>query len=322
MKVQSNKISIKVEDSGDTSRPVVLLIMGLGMQLTSWPEPLVAHLLEAGYRVVRFDNRDIGLSSHFDQLGRPKVAWAALRTGLGLPVRPPYTLSDMSADAIGVLDALHIKKAHVVGVSMGGMIAQRVAMAAPTRVLSLTSIMSSSGARGLPTARADISLAMIRRPTTPGKQASVEHTVKLLRRIGSPNHLNPVELMRDRVGQNYDRSFHPVGTLRQMVAIMADTERAHHLHKITAPTLVIHGNEDPLVPHACGVDTAKRIPGAKLVTIPGMGHDLALSLLPTLCATMCNHFAQATAKRKKAGPAAHATGPALIACEPSTDTSC
>lgn len=295
MKVEANHISIHVEDTGDSARPAVLLIMGLGMQLTSWPQPLVDHLVNAGYRVVRFDNRDIGLSTHFDHLGSPNIAWTAVRSRLGLPVHPPYTVADMSADSIGVLDALHIQKAHIVGVSMGGMIAQRVAIDAPKRVLSLTSIMSTSGARGLPNARTEINLAMINRPSSKDRPALVEHRVKFLRMIGSPKHMDPEEAMRERVGRSFDRSFHPVGTLRQMVAILADTDRAVHLNRISAPTLVIHGKKDPLVPHACGVDTAKRIPGAKLVTIPGMGHDLPVRLLPTLCATLVSHLDRTTA---------------------------
>lgn len=301
MFVQANGMSIKVEDSGDTNdtnRPVVLLIMGLGMQLTSWPPALVDGLIHAGYRVVRFDNRDIGLSSHLDHLGKPRVAVAVVKRRMGLPVHAPYTLSDMARDAVGVLDALNIRKAHVVGVSMGGMIAQRVALQAPQRLLSLTSIMSSSGARGLPGPHPRVGLMMVNRPTESGREAMIEHGLKLFQLIGSPDHIDPEPVLRARIAFGLDRSFHPAGTLRQMVAIIADSDRANHLHKISTPTLVIHGKKDPLVPFACGADTAKRIPHAKLLPIPGMGHDLPASLLPTLLDAMHHHFELAALKQR------------------------
>src|SRR5947208_854473 len=190
MKIRANGISLEVEDShpgarGD-GRPVVLLIMGLGMQLISWPTAMVQALVDAGYRVVRFDNRDAGLSQHFDHLGSPNLLWESLKYKLGLASKPAYTLPTMAADALGVLDALHIDKAHIVGVSMGGMIAQRVALAAPGRCLSLTSIMSSSGARGLPQAEPAVLRALLGRPAGKGPAAVIEHSVKVLKTIGSP----------------------------------------------------------------------------------------------------------------------------------------
>ena len=168
MKIRANGIDIEVEDTGadgsQQGRPVVLLIMGLGMQLVAWPPALVQALVDAGYRVLRHDNRDIGLSQHFDQLGKPNVLWASVKLKLGFTPYAPYSVHDMALDALGVLDALNIAQAHVVGVSMGGMIAQRVALAAPDRVLSLSSIMSSSGARGLPEAKPAVIRALLRRP--------------------------------------------------------------------------------------------------------------------------------------------------------------
>jgi pimeloyl-ACP methyl ester carboxylesterase len=282
MKVKSNGIDIEVEDTAEINpqgtdaytRPAVLLIMGLGMQLVAWPPQMIDALVDAGYRVIRMDNRDIGLSQHFDQMGKPNLIWAGIKYKLGLPVRPPYTLEDMAQDALGVLDALGVDRAHVVGVSMGGMIAQRVAIAAPHRVLSLTSIMSSSGARGLPQARPEVTRVLLKRPASDAPEAVVDHYVRLFKAIGSPGYPVPEADMRERILRGAERNFHPEGTLRQMLAIVSDTTRAAQLSTITSPTLVLHGRADPLVPFANGEDTAARIPGARLVGFDGMGHDL------------------------------------------------
>ena len=282
MKIKANGIDIEVEDTAEINpqdtdaytRPAVLLIMGLGMQLVAWPPQMIEALVDAGFRVIRMDNRDIGLSQHFDQLGKPNIIWAGIKYKLGLPVRPPYTLEDMAQDALGVLDALGVGRAHVVGVSMGGMIAQRVAIAAPQRVLSLTSIMSSSGAKGLPQARPDVTRVLLKRPASDAPEAVVDHYVRLFKAIGSPGYPIAEPDMRERILRGVERSFHPVGSLRQMLAIVADTKRASQLASITSPTLVLHGRADPLVPFANGEDTAARIAGARLVGFDGMGHDL------------------------------------------------
>jgi pimeloyl-ACP methyl ester carboxylesterase len=273
VKIRANGIDLEVEDTRGGG-PVVLLIMGLGMQLVAWPDAFVQSLADAGFRVVRFDNRDIGLSRHFDELGAPNVLWESLKFRVGLSVRAPYRLQDMAADALGVLDALDIERAHVVGVSMGGMIAQRLALAAPPRVLSLTSIMSSSGARFLPGPKPHVLRALMSQPEGTGEQAIVDHYVKLFRVIGSPGFPLDEVALRDRILLGVRRSHHPAGTLRQMVAVAGDTRRAAELARISTPTLVIHGKDDPLVPFACGQDTARRIPNAQLVGVHGMGHDL------------------------------------------------
>lgn len=275
MKIRANGIDIEVEDTGSgADRPAVLLIMGLGMQLVAWPPQLVQALVDAGYRVIRHDNRDVGLSQHLEALGQPNLIWAGLQLKLGLTPRVPYSLSDMAADALGVLDALGIEQAHVVGVSMGGMIAQRMALAAPQRVLSLTSVMSSSGAKGLPQPRPEVIRALLSRPANSSPQAVVDHYVKLFKAIGSPAYPIPEPEMRELILMGVERGFYPVGTLRQMLAIMADITRAAQLSRITSPTLVVHGKADPLLPYVCGEDTARRIAGAKLVGIEGLGHDL------------------------------------------------
>ena len=282
MKLAANGIEIEVEDSATANpqdahlqtRPAVLLIMGLGMQLIAWPPQIVEELVDAGYRVIRFDNRDIGLSTHFDALGKPNLLWASIKYKLGLVPRAPYSLSDMANDALGVLDALGIRQAHIVGVSMGGMIAQRVAIAAPERVTSLTSIMSTSGARGLPQAHRKVLKTLISRPSGTSMEAVVDHMVHLFTVIGSPDHPTPKAEMRERITAGLLRSYHPEGTLRQMLAVVSDVSRAEQLSRIKSRTLVLHGKADPLVPYACGEDTARRIPGAHLVGIEGMGHDL------------------------------------------------
>ncbi len=289
MKLKANGIDIEVEDSGvgeGAQRPVVLLIMGLGMQLVAWPAELVQALVDAGYRVIRHDNRDIGLSQHFDQLGVPNMVWAMLRLKFGLDIKAPYGLQDMAADSVGVLDALGIEKAHIVGVSMGGMIAQRVALAAPQRVVSLTSIMSSSGARGLPSARLKVLQAMFSRPASKQRADIVAHYVKLYKAIGSPGFPIPEPDMVKLILQGVQRNFHPTGTMRQLLAIVADTARAAALARIDRPTLVLHGRADPLVPFPCGEDTARRIAGAKLVGIDGMGHDLPPGVVERLLAPL------------------------------------
>jgi len=230
--------------------------------------------VDAGFRVIRMDNRDVGLSQHFDHLGKPNLILAGIKYKLGLRVRPPYTIEDMAQDALGVLDALGVARAHIVGVSMGGMVAQRVAIAAPGRVLSLTSIMSSSGAKGLPQARREVTRVLLSRPASDAPDAVVNHYIRLFKTIGSPGYPTPESDMRERILRGVHRSFHPVGTQRQMLAIVSDITRAQQLSRITSPTLVLHGRADPLVPYAHGEDTAQRIAGARLIGVEGMGHDL------------------------------------------------
>ncbi|CAN5555838.1 alpha/beta hydrolase [soil metagenome] len=302
MKTRANGIDIEVEDSGagldaqGQPRPVVLLIMGLGMQLIAWPPAMVQGLVDAGYRVVRFDNRDAGLSQHFEALGKPKVLWAGLKYRLGWRIRPPYSLRDMAQDALGVLDALQIDQAHVVGASMGGMIAQRLALLAPTRVLSLASLMSSSGARGLPEASHEVTRVLMSRPGK-GMEAAIEHSVRVFKTIGSPGFPMRDAELRDLVTAAARRSFYPVGILRQMVAVLADRTRADELAGIKVPTLVVHGKADPLVPFACAEDTARRIPGAQLAGIEGMGHDLPPGVVERLLALLIPHLAAAAPKK-------------------------
>lgn len=299
MKLRANGIDIEVEDSGPGAsaqpRPAVLLIMGLGMQLVAWPPAMVQALIDAGYRVIRLDNRDIGLSQKFDHLGQPNLVWASIKSKLGLAVKAPYALHDMAADALAVLDALQIDKAHVVGVSMGGMIAQRVALAAPARVLSLTSVMSSSGARGLPQAEPHVLRVLLSRPAGKDLPSIVDHYVKLFKAIGSPGFPVDDAELRSRILAASERSFHPSGVTRQMMAIVADSRRAAELAALRLPALVVHGKADPLVPFACGEDTARRIRGARLVGIEGMGHDLPKGVVERLLEPLIPHLKAAEA---------------------------
>ena len=287
MKIKANDIDIEVEDSGG-SGPVVLLVMGLGKQLTAWPDSLVRALAGAGYRVLRHDNRDIGLSQHFDDAGTPSVPWSLLRLRLGLALRVPYTLGEMAQDSLGVLDALGVRQAHVVGVSMGGMIAQRMAIAAPERVASLTSVMSSSGARGLPEARPEVMRAILSTPKT--REAALAHSVRVFQLIGSPAFPIPAAELRERAAGYQQRAFHPQGVTRQLLAIGTDARRAEQLARVTTPALVLHGRDDPLVPLACGEDTARRIPGARLHVIDGMGHDLPEGVVERLLPPLLDHL--------------------------------
>lgn len=280
MKVEANGVRIEVDDQGPADGPVVLLIMGLGMQLIAWPQTMVQMLVRQGFRVVRFDNRDIGLSQGFDAAGVPNMALAGLRHAMHLPVHSPYSLADMARDALGVLDALDIEQAHVCGASMGGMIAQHLAAMAPERVASLTLMMTTSGSRRLPQPSWRVRRALMSRPMKPGADAAVDWIIQVLHLIGSPAYPSDPQALRARALESVQRAWHPSGSARQLLAVVADGDRSTLLPHIQAPTLVIHGVDDPLVPVACGEDLAQRIADARADFIPGMGHDLPEELLP------------------------------------------
>ena len=274
MQVLANGIRIEVEDTGGNGRPVVMLIMGLGMQLIAWPDEFVSALVNAGFRVVRHDNRDAGLSQSFDEAGTKNLVWQSVRQRLGLRVRSAYMIQDMADDALGVLDSLAIDRAHVIGASMGGMIAQRMVASAPHRASSLVSIMSSSGARNLPGPRSDVTAMLMRRPVGRDERARVAHTLGLVRLISSPAYPQGEQTVIGGIVNGLRRAYRPRGIVRQILAIGADSGREVVLHSIATPSLVLHGESDLLIPIACGRDTAARIPGAKFVAVPGMGHDL------------------------------------------------
>lgn len=297
--VAANHIELEYETFGDPADPAVLLIMGLGMQLLGWPEDFCRSLAAQGYFVIRFDNRDVGLSSHLDHLGKPKLLWAAMKHKLGLPIRPPYSLADMARDSLGLLDALHIQQAHIVGASMGGMIAQLLAIQAPQRTLSLTSIMSTTGDRTLPGPTKAAQIALLR--GTPARlyhpaqrEALIDFLQENWRVLHSPGFETASEMQRERIGKSLERSIYPQGVLRQLMAVVASPDRSPLLAHITAPTLVVHGSDDPLVPIACGRDTARKIPGAQFEEIPGMAHDMPPGVCARLVPLLAAHFAAAT----------------------------
>jgi len=293
MKVTANGIQIEVDVQGPPEGQPLMLVMGLGMQYVAWPEELVADLVARGFRVIRFDNRDIGLSQGFDQAGPPRMVGAMLRYTLRLPVPAPYRLRDMADDAIGVLDALGIRSAHVVGASMGGMIAQHMAAHHPTRVRSLTLIMTTSGARQLPQPSFRVRQALMARPRSAAVTDVVAHLEGLLRVIGSPGYpADPAEF-RARIRRGVERGYHPAGFLRQLAAILATGDRSPLLGRITCPTLVIHGKADPLVPYQGGVDTAYKIRDARLVLLDGFGHDFPPALFGRFADMIARHATEA-----------------------------
>ena len=282
--VTANGIRLEYESRGDAHNEAILLIMGLGAQMTRWADDFVDRFVGRGFRVVRFDNRDVGLSERMDAAGPPDIPGIVAALHAHTPPPAAYTLSDMAADAIGVLDALGIAKAHIVGASMGGMIAQLVAADYPEHTLSLTSIMSTTGHPNLPRATPEAMAVLNERGPTPTEdmEGFLAHAVVSARTIGSPGFPFDEATVRANSKRDAERSYYPVGFLRQYAAVMASPERRAKLAKVTAPTVVIHGEADPLVPVAGGRDTAETIPGAELRIIPGMGHDIPPALYDTI----------------------------------------
>ena len=286
----ANGMQLAYDVRGDAGAPGIVLIMGLGTQMIAWPEAFCDALAARGFRVVRFDNRDIGLSTKVESAGAANMALALQQAMAGKPVDAPYTLADMAGDTVGLMDALGIAKAHIVGASMGGMIAQIVAATHPERTRSLVSIMSTSGARGLPQSTPAAGAALLGPRPAPGdREAAIRHGMNVLRTIGSPGYpLSDAEL-RAKVELAFDRAYYPAGVARHFLAVLSDGSRVERLKTIAAPTLVIHGADDPLVPLECGKDAASHIPGATLHVIPGMGHDLPTGLIPTLVELIAAH---------------------------------
>jgi pimeloyl-ACP methyl ester carboxylesterase len=296
--VRANGIDIEYDEFGDRTARPVLLIMGLGAQMILWHEDFCTQLAARGHRVIRFDNRDVGKSSKLNHLGVPNVLLAMGAALARQPVSAPYRISDMAGDAVGLLGALDIDKAHIVGASMGGMIAQSLAIEHPTRVLSLTSIMSSTGNPDLPQARPEAISALLAPPPA-SRQASIERAVSVFRVIGSPGFPFDEAYVRERAALSYDRGFSPEGVVRQLVAIVASGSRTQALRSVTVPTLVIHGRDDPLVPLAAGQDTAAAVPGAELMVIDGMGHDLPRAVWPRIIDAISALTARATTGRRR-----------------------
>jgi proline iminopeptidase len=286
--VQANGIKLAYDMRGHPKGEPILLIAGLGLQLISWPEGFFKGLIDRRFRVIRFDNRDSGLSTKMDHFGKPNLH---LEFSLfHMPLFSGYTLYDMAKDAVGLLDALDIERAHIVGASMGGMIAQIIAARYPHRVMSLTSIMSTSGRPGLPGPTIAAHNALFSQPDDPHDVNSViDYFVRMYRLIGSPAYPIPEEELRKRVADSVRRNVCVRGTVRQLMAVASSGDQVAQLRTIRVPTLVIHGTDDPLVPIACGRDVARLIAGAMLYEIEGMGHDFPPQLDAMLSGLIADH---------------------------------
>ena len=278
-KAKANNIELEYDTFGDPSSKPMLFVMGLGAQMIRWEEELCMMFVEKGFYVIRFDNRDVGLSTKFEEAGVPDIMKEFMAKQRGESITPPYTVEDMADDAVCLLDALKIEKAHICGASMGGMIVQLIAIRHPTRVLSLTSIMSTTGNPNLPQPKPE-AMQVLLKPTPSEREAYIEESVKRWRVLYGSGFPYPTEKVRETAAALYDRSYYPQGMTRQLVAILATESRVSKLGSIKVPTLVIHGGDDPLVPVEGGKETAASIPGAELLIIEGMGHSLPIETWP------------------------------------------
>lgn len=307
--VQANGITIAYESFGAPDRETILLIAGTGMQLVDWPVELVEALVQRGYRVVRFDNRDIGLSTKFTDAGWPDAEAIGEALEAGEPAPVPYTLQDMAKDAIGVLDALGIQQAHLVGVSMGGAIAQLIAIDYPERTLSLTSIMADSGNPTLPVlAKPEAFVEVPPQPSTVDREAFIEWQVATWQALAGSGYSTDEATLREWAVRNFERNFDPAGLTRQQtVSFVGHFEssgyRLNNLENIEVPTVVLHGTDDPLVPVASAEDIAARVPGADLRIVPGLGHDIPVALVPEVVDAITTAAARATSGSAASGHA-------------------
>ncbi|MBI5948645.1 MAG: alpha/beta hydrolase [Chloroflexi bacterium] len=290
--VTANGIQIEYDTFGSRNADPLLLVMGLGAQMIGWDEEFCEMVAGRGHHVIRFDNRDVGLSTKLDHLGMPDMAAIFTARAQGKPVEnPPYLLNDMADDAAALLEALGIGRAHIVGASMGGMIVQAMAIRHPKRVASMTSIMSTTGNPELPQAKPE-AMAVLTTPAAEDREGRIAQGVAASRTIGSTGFPFDEERAKKRAAMSYDRCFYPVGMMRQMAAIMASPSRKEALRSVKAPSLVIHGDIDPLVPVEGGKDTAEAIPGAELLIIEGMGHDLPPGAWGTVVEAMARNAAR------------------------------
>ncbi|MBK8545502.1 MAG: alpha/beta hydrolase [Caulobacteraceae bacterium] len=282
-----NGINIEYEVHGADNGEPLLMIMGLGSQMTRWPPAFYEKLVAKGFRVIRFDNRDVGLSQKFS--GAPSVESVVAALIQGQKPDIPYTLDDMAADAVGVLDHLGIKRAHVSGASMGGMIGQLVAADYPERVLSFTAVFTTTGNPALPPSTPEAMAVLTTRAPDPKKdiEAYLDQAVINQRTIGSPGFPFDEKIMRERLRSDVLRCYEPAGVARQLAAVIANGDRRPKLGKIKAPTVVLHGDPDPLVNVEGGKDLAANVPGAELRIVAGMGHDLPVALYDTIVDAIC-----------------------------------
>jgi len=287
--IEANGIGLEYETHGDPSDAALVIVRGLGTQMIHWPEAFIDGLVAQGFYVVRFDNRDVGLSEKFVGREVPPVAEIMADVVAGRAPDVPYTVFDMAADVIGLMDGLRIHQAHLMGISMGGMIVQACAAHYPDRILSMASVMSSSGDPSLPPATPEAMTAMTSTPGSEDREVIIQHTLDCNKVYSSPLYPDTDAVLFARAAAAYDRCYDPAGFARQFAGVVAGGDRSELLRGLKVPTLVIHGDADTLIPLAHGRDTAEKIPGAKLEIIEGMGHDLPLALLPRLMALVADH---------------------------------
>ena len=276
-RVAANGVEIAYEAFGDPAGPPVLLIMGLGTQMIAWPDEMCQRLADAGHHVIRYDNRDVGLSTHLDEVRAPSLPDIVLRRA-----DPPYTISDMADDGAGLLTALGIDSAHIVGASMGGFIAQHLALRHRSRVRSMTLIMTSTGSKLVGNPKPKLFARLTKRRGLADRTSAQQYAVETFRIIGSRGYAFDEEYLAQLAGESYDRAHDPGGYLRQLAAIVAQPNRSAALARLDVPALVIHGLHDPLVAPSGGLAAAKRLRNAKFVGYSGMGHDLPRELWPDM----------------------------------------
>ncbi|MCK9307618.1 MAG: alpha/beta fold hydrolase [Methanoculleus sp.] len=297
---QVDNITIFYEVFGPADRETVLLIAGAGAQMTMWSNGLCAELVERGYRVVRFDNRDTGLSTHLDHLGRPDWVEFFTAASEGRPPPVPYTITDMANDSVGLLDALGIERAHIVGASMGGAIAQRIAIHHPERTCSLTLFFSETGNPEMPGPTEEFLALPPPPPAGSDVEAIVEHEVLVARTLGSPAYPTGEDVLREYSRQNVERDYDPIALERHSAAITAESDRRELLNQLNVSTVILHGDSDILVPVENGYDLAANIPGADLIVVPGMGHDIPEQLEPAFADAITQAATNATCENDPA----------------------
>jgi pimeloyl-ACP methyl ester carboxylesterase len=287
-KVKVVGIEIVYDTFGESTAPPMLLVMGLGEQMIAWDEEFCSELAAQGYWVIRYDNRDAGLSTKFDEAGIPNIPALMQAQMQGKMIETPYLLRDMADDAVGLLDAMGVESAHVVGLSMGGMIVQEMAIHHSERVRTMTSIMSSTGNPELPPAKPE-AMALLTEPAPTGRLGHIENSVRVARILSGTGFPIDEDRVRKKAGDGFDRGLSPAGMTRQLAAIIGSGSRKDALKSVTVPTLVIHGDADPLVPVEGGIDTADTISGAELLIIKGMGHNLPPVIWPQVVAAIVSH---------------------------------
>ena len=284
----ANGITLEYETFGESGARPLLLLRGLGTQMIQWDPALCQRIAEAGHRLIIFDNRDVGLSTHFHDERAPSMAEILQARAAGEKADVPYTLEAMAADVIGLMNALNLGSAHVAGISMGGMIVQQAAIQYPGRVRSMTSIMSSTSEAGLPGPTPEAQAALIEAPPSE-REAYLDYSVRIGRVFSGDGFPYDAVRQREVAGRVYDRAFDPAGVARQMAAVVASGSRAEDLAGLRVPALVIHGGSDPLIPLAAGQATADAIPGAEMLVIKGMGHDLPPGSWPAIVEALARH---------------------------------